>query len=68
MCKQIYKKRFLVGIKDDLDKVVVLHNGVIRTQKIMPKKLKQIIYVGRIVKEKGVDIFVDAIKEIYQRF
>ena len=62
------KKRFLVGIKDDLDKVVVLHNGVIRTQKIMPKKLKQIIYVGRIVKEKGVDLFVDAIKEIYKDF
>ena len=56
------------GIKDDLDKVVVLYNGVIRTQKVMPKKLKQIIYVGRIVKEKGVDLFVEAIKEIYKDF
>ena len=36
--------------------------------KIMPKKLKQIIYVGRIVKEKGVDLFVDAIREIYKDF
>ena len=62
------KKRFLVGIKDDLDKIVVLHNGVLRTKKIMPKKLKQIIYVGRIVKEKGVDLFVDAIKEIHEDF
>ena len=62
------KKRFLIGIKDDLDKVVVLHNGVLRTKKNMPKKLKQIIYVGRIVKEKGVDLFVDAIKEIYENF
>ena len=34
----------------------------------MPKKQKQIIYVGRIVKEKGVDLFVDAIKEIYKDF
>jgi glycosyltransferase involved in cell wall biosynthesis len=58
----------LVGIKDDLDKIVVLHNGVLRTNKIMPKKLKQIIYVGRIVKEKGVDLFVDAIKEIHEDF
>ena len=56
------------GIKDDLDKVVVLYNGVIRFQKVMPKKLKQIIYVGRIVKEKGVDLFVEAIKEIYKDF
>ena len=65
---EFIKKRFLDGIKDDLDKVVVLHNGVIRTQKTMPKKLKQIIYVGRIVKEKGVDLFVEAIKEIYKDF
>ena len=34
----------------------------------MPKKQKQVIYVGRIVKEKGVDLFVDAIKEIYEDF
>ena len=62
------KKRFLDGIRYDRDKVVVLHNGVVRTKKIMPKKLKQIIYVGRIVKEKGVDLFVDAIREIYKDF
>ena len=65
---EFIKKRFLIGIIDHLNKVVVLHNGVIRTQKTMPKKQKQIIYVGRIVKEKGVDLFVDAIKEIYEDF
>ena len=65
---EFVKKRFLIGVIDNLNKVVVLHNGVIRTQKIMPKKQKQIIYVGRIVKEKGVDLFVDAIKEIYEDF
>ena len=65
---EFIKKRFLIGIIDHLNKVVVLHNGVIRTQKTMPKKQKQIIYVGRIVKEKGVDLFVDAVKEIYEDF
>ena len=58
----------MIGITDHLNKVVVLHNGVVRRQKTMPKKQKQIIYVGRIVKEKGVDLFVDAIKEIYEDF
>ena len=65
---EFIKKRFLIGITDHLNKVVVLHNGVVRRQKTMPKKQKQIIYVGRIVKEKGVDLFVDAIKEIYEDF
>ena len=65
---EFIKKRFLTGITDDLNKVVVLYNGVIRKQKTMPNKKKQIIYVGRIVKEKGVDLFVDAIKEIYESF
>ena len=62
------KKRFLKGIIDHLNKVVVLYNGVIRKQKKIPKKQKKIIYVGRIVKEKGVDLFVDAIKDIYEDF
>ncbi len=65
---EFIKKKFLIGVVDHLNKVVVLHNGVIRKQKKMPKKQKQIIYVGRVVKEKGVDLFVDAIKEIYEDF
>merc|ERR1711991_205078 len=65
---EFIKNRFLIGIIDHLNKVVVLHNGVIRKQKTLPKKQKQIIFVGRIVKEKGVDLFVDAIKDIYEDF
>ena len=49
---EFIKNRFLIGIIDHLNKVVVLHNGVIRKQKMFPKKQKQIIFVGRIVKEK----------------
>ena len=62
------KKRFLIGITDHYNKVVVLHNGVKRVQNFKPNKQKQIIFVGRIVKEKGVDLFVDSIKEIYNDF
>ena len=32
------------------------------------KKKKEVIFVGRIVKEKGVDGFVEAIKEIYNSY
>ncbi len=62
------KKRFLEGIDDNLNKVVVLYNGVKRLQNFMPKKQKQIIFVGRIVKEKGVDLFAKSICEIYPHF
>ena len=65
---EFIKKRFLIGIIDNSNKVVVLHNGVVRKQKTIPEKQKQIIYVGRIVKQKGVDLFVGAIKEIYEDF
>ena len=60
------KNRFLEGISDDEKKVVVLYNGVNRNIKKPPKKKKIIIFVGRIVPEKGVHLFKDAIKEIYE--
>lgn len=59
------KKQFLDGIKKKNDKVVVIYNGVSRNLITFPKKKKEIIYVGRIVKEKGVHLYVDAIKQIY---
>ena len=41
---EFIKNRFLIGIIDHLNKVVVLHNGVIRKQKTLPKKQKQIFW------------------------
>ena len=60
------KKRFLEGISDESKKVVVLYNGVLRNIKKPPKKKKTVIFVGRIVPEKGVHLFKDAVKEIYE--
>ena len=60
------KNRFLEGISDEEKKVVVLHNGVKRNIKRAQKKKRKIIFVGRIVPEKGVHLFKDAINEIYE--
>ncbi len=62
------KRRFLTGIFDYDKKVIVLYNGVKRNEKMFPKKEKQVIFVGRIVSDKGVHLFLDAIKDIYKIF
>ena len=65
---EFIKKRFLVGLSDDHKKVIVLYNGVIRDTKYFPTKKKEVIFVGRIVKDKGVHLFVDAVSNIYNDF
>ncbi len=58
------KKRFISGLEKNeyLTKVKVLYNGVERTLNKFPFKDKEILFVGRIVKEKGVDIYVKAVE------
>ena len=58
------KKQFLDGISDDYKKVHVLYNGVERKLKKFPPKKKEILFVGRLVYEKGVDLYADVIKSI----
>ena len=62
------KKKFLEGINQNFQKVHVLHNGVERKLKRFPKKKKEVIFVGRLVPEKGVDIYIDAIKPLVSKF
>ncbi len=62
------KKKFLNDIKDYHDKVTVLYNGIERQLVHFPKKKKQIAYVGRIVKEKGVHLYTKAVKQIAHKF
>ena len=61
------KSRFLEGIKTEKDKVIVLYNGIEKTKTNLCKKRDYVIYVGRIVKEKGVDLFVHAVEKIYKK-
>ena len=48
-----------MALKKKNDKVVVIYNGVSREQsKKNQIKKKEVIYVGRIVKEKGVHLLL----------
>ena len=62
------KNRFLEGIKFDKEKVSVLYNGVNRLIKSFPKKKKEVLFVGRLVPEKGVDLYVNVIESIKKHF
>ena len=46
----------------------MLYNGVEKKLKKFPKKKKEILFVGRIVIEKGVHFYVDAIKTIAMKY
>ena len=62
------KKKFLDGFNEEVDNVHVLYNGVERLVEHFPKKNKEILFVGRLVREKGVHLFVDAINDIAKIF
>ena len=65
---QYIKNQFLSGICNDMQKVHVLYNGVNRRLKKFPIKKKEILFVGRIVPEKGVSLYVDVVSEIAKEF
>ena len=65
---EFIKKKFLEGINENFQKVHVLYNGVERKLKNIPIKKKEILFVGRLVIEKGVHFYVDAIKNIAQKY
>lgn len=62
------KNQFLDGLNGDCKKVFVLHNGVHRKLTKFPKKKKEVLFVGRIVTEKGVDLYVDTIRSVAPKF
>ncbi len=59
---------FLEGITKNYDNVHVLYNGVSRKLKKFPFKKKEVIFVGRLVKEKGAHIYVNSIKSIAHHY
>ena len=73
-CSAIYcvsnfiKKRFLEDVNNYHDKVYVLYNGVPRTINKFPNKKKEVLFVGRIVPEKGIEVYINAIKRLFKKF
>ena len=62
------KKKFLDGITNNKKNVHVLYNGINNILKRFPLKKKEILFVGRLVPEKGVHHYVDAIKLVALEF
>jgi glycosyltransferase involved in cell wall biosynthesis len=62
------KNQFLDGIKLNREKVYVLHNGVNRRVKKFPVKKKEVLFVGRLVLEKGVDLYIDLVSSVAKNF
>ena len=73
-CAAIYcvskyiRSQFLDGIKVNNKKVYVLHNGVERTITKFPTKKKEVLFVGRLVSEKGVDLYIDVVNSVVTMF
>ncbi len=65
---EFIKKKFLEGINGNFQKVHLLHNGVERRIKNFPIKKKEVLFVGRLVPEKGVDLYVEVIENIANKF
>ena len=65
---EFIKMKFLQGINSNNKKIHVLHNGVNRELTKFPKKKKEILFVGRLVPEKGVHLYVDVVHNIAYKF
>ena len=65
---EFIKNKFLEGISIKTEKVHVLYNGVDRKIKKFPKKKKEILFVGRLVSEKGADLYVQTLRSIASNF
>ena len=62
------KNCFLEGLKKNYKNLFVLPNGIQRRILQKPKKKKQVLFIGRLVPEKGCHLFVNAIKDIVLEF
>ena len=65
---EFVKQKFLEGINQNFQKVHVLYNGVERKLKRFPKKRKEVLFVGRLVPEKGVHFYVEAVKTVAHKY
>ena len=61
------KNCFLDGIKNKFKNLFVIPNGIQRTLFEMPKKKKQVLFIGRLVHEKGCHLYVKAIHNLAKK-
>lgn len=58
------RDRFVDGIEGPLERVVVLPNGIIPLPAERAPRQKSILFVGRLIPEKGVDELFDALRRV----
>ena len=61
------KNQFLQGINKEFKNLFVLPNGIQRRLKNQPEKKKEVLFIGRLVYEKGSHLFVEAINDIVKK-
>lgn len=62
------KERFLEGLSYTSSKLFVIPNSLNINKKSMLPKSNKVLFVGRLVKEKGIEIYVDAISKIAKNY
>jgi glycosyltransferase involved in cell wall biosynthesis len=65
---EFIKKKFLEGIKEKFSNLYVLPNGIQRRLATKPNKKKDIIFIGRLVPEKGAHLFVQSISKVIKDY
>jgi UDP-glucose:(glucosyl)LPS alpha-1,2-glucosyltransferase len=58
------RDRFVEGLAGPLDRVVVLHNGFPPLPPTLSPRRNTILFVGRLIPEKGVDALIEALGHI----
>ena len=61
------KNKFLTGFNYIPSNVHVLYNGVERNLKKFPKKINEILFVGKLVEEKGIKLYVNALVNMAEK-
>ena len=62
------KKKFCLNLNKNYKNLHVIFNGVERKITKKPKKKKIILFVGRLVKDKGINIFLNCLNNILKSY
>ena len=63
------RDKFFTDIKGSFDNTFIIPNSLDRNRRVSTEiKEKVVLFVGRIVREKGVDLYIDAIKKLSAEF
>ncbi len=65
---QFLKEKFIKGLKTESSKLFVIPNSLNINKNALLSKQRRVLFVGRLVKEKGVEIYVNAVKDIANSF